>query len=127
MMVARRPRKTQQTESAASAVPAPRLPKNALARLNVGLSFAENDAALRDENVYVQTPAISAATNAASGKFFFVVAVGPARQHYALTASASYATRAWSSRKSSRRHPRFSTWNCLPAQKGPHSNRLSPP
>lgn len=71
-MVPRRSRKTQQTDSAESAVPATRLPRNALTRLSVGLSFAENDAALRDDNVYVMTPAINAATNPDSAKFFFV-------------------------------------------------------
>ena len=72
MTAPRRPRKKQQTDPAPSPAPVGRLPRNALTRLSVGLSFAENDAALRDEYVYVQTPAINAAMNAASGKFFFV-------------------------------------------------------
>jgi len=65
-------RRNQKTDSAPNVVPVGRLPKNTLARLSVGLSFAENDAALRDDYVYVQTPAISAALNPDSSKFFFV-------------------------------------------------------
>lgn len=49
-----------------------RLPKNAVERLNIGQSFAEYDPALRDPQVYVRTPAINAALDAASGKYFFV-------------------------------------------------------
>lgn len=49
-----------------------RLPKNAIERLNIGQSFAENDSALLDSQVYVRTPAISAALDPASGKYFFV-------------------------------------------------------
>jgi hypothetical protein len=72
MTVPRPSRKKRKTDPTPSRAPVGRLPKNALAKLSVGLSFAENDAALRDEYVYVQTPAISAAINPASGKFFFV-------------------------------------------------------
>jgi hypothetical protein len=48
------------------------LPKNALTRLNIGQSFAENDPAILDSYVYVQTPAIRAALNPESGKYFFI-------------------------------------------------------
>ena len=71
MTAARPSQKKQQTDAAPSA-PAARLPKNALTRLSVGLSFAEYDPALRDDNVYVRTPAINAAMTPDSGKFFFV-------------------------------------------------------
>ena len=49
-----------------------RLPKNALEKLNIGQSFAEYDPALQDPQVYVQTPAINAALDSSSGKYFFV-------------------------------------------------------
>lgn len=49
-----------------------RLPKNAVERLNIGQSFAEYDPALGDPQVYVRTPAINAALDPASGKYFFV-------------------------------------------------------
>lgn len=49
-----------------------RLPRNAIERLNVGQSFAEYDPALLDSQVYVRTPAINAALDPASGKYFFV-------------------------------------------------------
>lgn len=48
------------------------LPKSAVARLKIGQSFAEYDAALLDPDVYVHTPAFNAALDPASGKFFFV-------------------------------------------------------
>ena len=59
----------------ASSSPEPdirKLPKNALARLNIGQSFAENDPAILDSYIYVQTPAINAALNPGSGKYFFI-------------------------------------------------------
>jgi hypothetical protein len=52
--------------------PGVHLPRGVLARLNVGQSFAEYDPALLDSYVYVDTPAINAALNPESGKFFFV-------------------------------------------------------
>lgn len=52
--------------------PSVRLPKNALTRLNIGQSFAEYDPAILDPYVYVQTPAIRAALNPESGKYFFI-------------------------------------------------------
>lgn len=69
--MARRSRKIQGTTP--SEPPGVRLPKGVLARLNIGQSFAEyDDPALQDPYVYVQTPAINAALNPNSGKFFFV-------------------------------------------------------
>lgn len=59
-------------ESAPTGPQSIRLPKNAIERLNIGQSFAENDSALLDSQVYVRTPAISAALDPASGKYFFV-------------------------------------------------------
>ncbi len=52
--------------------PGPRLPRGALSRVNLGQSFAEYDAALDDETVYVHTPALAAAQDPTSGKVFFV-------------------------------------------------------
>jgi hypothetical protein len=66
----RRPRKEQ--NATPSAPPGVSLPRGVLARLNIGQSFAEYDPALLDPYVYVQTPAIDAALNPDSGKFFFV-------------------------------------------------------
>ncbi len=70
--MARRTRKDA-VDSAPADPPGVRLPRNALARLNIGQSFAEyDDPALSDPYVYVQTPAISSATDPDSGKYFFV-------------------------------------------------------
>lgn len=55
-----------------AATPTSGLPRGILARLNVGQSFAEYDPALGDPNVYVRTPAINAALDSSSGKYFFV-------------------------------------------------------
>jgi hypothetical protein len=51
---------------------APRLPKGGVDRLSVGQSFAEYDPALRDPEIYVHTPAYAAASDSASGKYFYV-------------------------------------------------------
>lgn len=51
---------------------APRLPKNALANLNIGQSFAEYDQLLVDRNVFVVTPAVRAAGDSQSSQCFFV-------------------------------------------------------
>lgn len=48
------------------------LPKDAIRRISLGQSFAEYDVALEDDTVYVQTPALGAAQDAASAKAFFV-------------------------------------------------------
>lgn len=66
----RRPKKERTTTP--SAPPGVTLPRNVLSRVNLGQSFAENDPALSDPYVYVQTLAISAALNPNSGKFFFI-------------------------------------------------------
>ncbi|WP_327101422.1 hypothetical protein OIE68_23170 [Nocardia vinacea] len=50
----------------------PKLPKDAIKRINIGQSFAEYDAALDDPSIYVHTPALAAAADPASGKVFFV-------------------------------------------------------
>ena len=62
----------KETPSIASEPALVKLPKNALARLSVGQSFAEYDSAILDPYVYVQTPAINAALNPGSGKYFFI-------------------------------------------------------
>jgi hypothetical protein len=69
--MSRRP-KRQQTTTTPSAPPGVSLPRNVLSRVNLGQSFAEYDPALQDPYVYVQTPAINAALNPNSGKFFFI-------------------------------------------------------
>lgn len=50
----------------------PRLPKDAIKRINIGQSFAEYDAALSDPSIYVHTPALEAALDPDSEKVFFV-------------------------------------------------------
>lgn len=65
-------RKTAGENRSSAASSALRLPKGALARINVGQSFAENDLALLDTTVFVRTPAINAALDPSSGKYFFV-------------------------------------------------------
>lgn len=66
------PRRKKETASTPPEPPGVRLPKNALARLNIGQPFAEYDPAILDPYVYVQTPAIHAALNPESGKYFFI-------------------------------------------------------
>lgn len=66
------PRRNIEAVPTPSGSPGVRLPKNALARLNIGQSFAEYDPAILDPYVYVQTPAINAAINPESGKYFFI-------------------------------------------------------
>lgn len=56
----------QQTDSGS------RIPKGAIAKLNVGGSFAEYDPALGDPGIYVLTPAFNAALEPDSGKYFYV-------------------------------------------------------
>jgi hypothetical protein len=48
------------------------LPKGAIARVNLGQSFAEYDKVLERTNVYVETPAIRAALDTSRAKCFFV-------------------------------------------------------
>src|SRR5690242_9813094 len=62
----------QKGSAAPPGPPGVRLPKNVLSRLNVGQSFAEYDSAILDPYTYVQTPAIHAALNPDSGKYFFI-------------------------------------------------------
>jgi hypothetical protein len=50
----------------------PRLPKNALRGLSLGQSFAEYDRLLDRPNVFVETPALRAATDPLHSKCFFV-------------------------------------------------------
>lgn len=50
----------------------PKLPRDAIRKINIGQSFAEYDAALDDPSIYVHTPALAAASDPASGKVFFV-------------------------------------------------------
>jgi hypothetical protein len=69
--MARRERRSVNSPASPSP-PTLHLPKNALERLNLGQSFAEYDPALLDPTVYVRTPAISAALDHTSGKYFFV-------------------------------------------------------
>jgi hypothetical protein len=52
--------------------PLRKLPKGTLRRLTLGQSFAEYDKVLEKENVYVETPALRAATDGGLGKCFFV-------------------------------------------------------
>ena len=56
-----------------------RLPKNAIEKLNIGQSFAEYDPALLDPQVYVRTPAISAALDPMSGKYSLLAVGGQAK------------------------------------------------
>src|SRR5262245_41622143 len=48
------------------------LPKDALARINLGQTFAENDKILLLPNVFVKTPASQAALEPSRSKCFFV-------------------------------------------------------
>jgi|SRR5579884_33315 len=48
------------------------IPRNGIARLNLGQSFAEYDDSLSDPQVFVHTPAFSAAQDFRGAKFFFV-------------------------------------------------------
>lgn len=48
------------------------LPKDALARISVGVSFAEHDEILKDPWVFVDTPAAHAASDWTRQKYFFV-------------------------------------------------------
>ncbi|WP_329498062.1 P-loop ATPase, Sll1717 family [Kitasatospora herbaricolor] len=50
----------------------PKLPRDAIKRINLGQSFAEYDPALSDSSIYVHTPALAAALDPNSGKVFFV-------------------------------------------------------
>jgi len=49
-----------------------RLPKDALARINLGQSFAENDRVLLNKDVFVRTPALQAALEPSRSKCFYV-------------------------------------------------------
>lgn len=49
-----------------------KLPKNALAKINLGQSFAEYDLIRENDYVFVKTPAIEAATNTSHAKCFYV-------------------------------------------------------
>lgn len=49
-----------------------KLPKGTLKRLTLGQSFAEYDKLLERDNVYVETPALRAASDGGQGKCFFV-------------------------------------------------------
>jgi hypothetical protein len=49
-----------------------KVPKGTLKRLTLGQSFAEYDKLLEKENVFVETPAITAATDSSRAKCFFV-------------------------------------------------------
>lgn len=48
------------------------LPKDAVARINLGQSFAENDKVLLNQGVFVKTPALQAAMDSNRSKCFFV-------------------------------------------------------
>lgn len=48
------------------------LPKDALARINLGQSFAENDRVLLNKDVFVKTPALLAALEPSRSKCFYV-------------------------------------------------------
>jgi hypothetical protein len=48
------------------------LPRGTIAKLNVGLSFAENDLMLNDPDIFVHTSSFDAALDPFSGKFYFV-------------------------------------------------------
>ncbi|MBX3410312.1 MAG: ATP-binding protein [Phycisphaeraceae bacterium] len=50
----------------------PKPPKDAIKRINLGQSFAENDLVLRMREVFVTTPAVLAAQDPARGHCFFV-------------------------------------------------------
>lgn len=50
----------------------PRLPKDALSRINLGQSFAEYDTILRKPEVFVLTPPLISATDPSRGKLFYV-------------------------------------------------------
>lgn len=50
----------------------PRLPKDALSRINLGQSFAEYDGVLLKPDVFVTTPALISAVDASRGKLFYV-------------------------------------------------------
>lgn len=69
--LAKRKQNTGWTGQQVAAVPST-LPKNGVAKLNLGQSFAEYDLALDDPSTYVHTPAFAAAADFNSGKFFFV-------------------------------------------------------
>ncbi|WP_158920408.1 P-loop ATPase, Sll1717 family [Streptomyces sp. NBRC 109706] len=49
-----------------------KLPKQAIRRIKIGQSFAEYDRSLDDPSIYVHTPALAAAEDPESSKFFFV-------------------------------------------------------
>jgi hypothetical protein len=59
--------------AATSRTPAPRtLPKKALERIHLGQSFAEYDTSLDSPSVFVQTPALQAASDPTNPHCFFV-------------------------------------------------------
>lgn len=61
-----------------------RLPKNTLAKLTLGQSFAEYDKVLEKPNVFVQTPALRAALDPTPSKCFFVGRRGTGKTATAL-------------------------------------------
>lgn len=62
----------------------PKLPKDALKKLNLGQSFAENDRVLGLRDVFVTTPAVLAAEDATRGHCFFVGRRGTGKTAIAL-------------------------------------------
>jgi len=62
----------------------PKPPKDALKRLNLGKSFAENDPVLRQREVFVATPAVLAAEDPSRANCFFVGRRGSGKTAIAL-------------------------------------------
>lgn len=74
--MARNTRKADNQGEARASSSAPRrsvtLPKGTVSKLNLGLSFAENDLMLNDPEIFVHTASFDAALDSFSGKFYFV-------------------------------------------------------
>jgi hypothetical protein len=62
----------------------PKPPKDAIKRLNLGKSFAENDPVLKMREVFVTTPAVLAAEDPARGHCFFIGRRGAGKTAIAL-------------------------------------------
>lgn len=65
-------KRQKETEGGPGKKGLPRLPKDALSRINLGQSFAEYDRILRKPDVFVITPALLSATDPSKGKLFYV-------------------------------------------------------
>jgi len=75
-----------------SSMPQIRLPKDALAKINLGQSFAEYDRILLRPGVFVKTPATEAASDPSRSKCFFVGRRGTGKTAIAMHLSARHPT-----------------------------------